>query len=64
MPFSVQGRSKKAREVKSKVKSILIIFFDIKGLVTKNSSWQAKQSFLHVTVTVHDDCLRTCGHFP
>jgi hypothetical protein len=31
----VQGRPKKARQVKSKVKSMLIIFFDIKGTVKK-----------------------------
>jgi hypothetical protein len=35
-------RPKMARQVKSKVKSMLIIFFDIKYL-TKNTSWQAKQ---------------------
>jgi hypothetical protein len=30
--------------MESKVKSMLIILFDIKGLFTKNSFWQAKQS--------------------
>jgi hypothetical protein len=37
-------------KMKSKVKIMLIIVFDIKGLFTKNSSWQAKQSIPH-TVT-------------
>jgi hypothetical protein len=38
---------KKVRHVKSKVESILtfFFFFDIKGLFTKNLSWQVKQSF-------------------
>jgi hypothetical protein len=35
------------RQVKSKVKSMLIIFFDI----TRNSSWWVKQSIPHTTVT-------------
>jgi hypothetical protein len=36
MACSVQGSPKKARHVKSKVKSMLIIFFDIKGIVHKD----------------------------
>jgi hypothetical protein len=35
MARSVQGIPKKARLVKSKVKSMLIIFFDIKRIVHK-----------------------------
>jgi hypothetical protein len=35
MACSVQGRSKKERKVKLKVKSMLIIFFDNKGIVHK-----------------------------
>jgi hypothetical protein len=35
MACSAQGISKKARQVKSKVKSMLIIFFDIRGIVHK-----------------------------
>jgi hypothetical protein len=33
MACSVQGRPKKARQVKSKGKFVLIISFDIKGIV-------------------------------
>jgi hypothetical protein len=44
-------RPGKMRQVKSKVKSILIIFFDIKEIVHKNPSWKAKQSIPHTTVT-------------
>jgi hypothetical protein len=43
-------------KMKSKVKSMLIIFFDIKGLFTKNLSWQAKQSILHITVIFYGNC--------
>jgi hypothetical protein len=57
-------RLKKARQVKNKVKSMLIIFFDIKGIVlTKNSFWQAKQSIPHTTMTFYSDrgnVLRFC----
>jgi hypothetical protein len=43
---------KKVKWVESRVESILIIFFDIRGAVHKeNSSWQAKQSIQHITVT-------------
>jgi hypothetical protein len=46
---------KTERQVKSKVKSIFIIFlifFNIKALFVKNLSWQDKQSILHINVTV------------
>jgi hypothetical protein len=46
--------------VKSKVKSMLIIFFDIKGMLIKNSSWHAKQSIPHTTVTFYGDCVIIC----
>ena len=35
-------KPKKARQVKSNVKSMIITFFDVKGLCTKNLSQQAK----------------------
>jgi hypothetical protein len=35
MACSVQGRPKKARKVKTEVKSMLIIFFGIKGIAYK-----------------------------
>jgi hypothetical protein len=37
--------------MKSKVKSMLIIFFDIKGIVLIEFILQAKQSILHTAVT-------------
>jgi hypothetical protein len=49
---------KLARQVKSKVKSMFNIFFNNKGLFTKNSSWQAKQSIPHTTVTLYSDCVK------
>jgi hypothetical protein len=54
---------KKARQVKTKVKSMYIIFFDIKGFFfTKNSTWQTKQSIPHTTVTLYGDCVK-CKDF-
>jgi hypothetical protein len=55
---------KKARQVKSKVKRMLINCFYIKGIVhKKNSSWQAKQSIPRTTVTFYDDCVEMCEDF-
>jgi hypothetical protein len=59
-------RQKKERQVKNKVKSILIIVFDIKGgggFFAEHSSWQAKQSIPHTTVTFYGDCLKMCEDF-
>jgi hypothetical protein len=53
MACSVPGRQKKARQVKSKVKSMFIIPYDI-----KNSSWQSKQSVLHTAVTFYGYCVK------
>jgi hypothetical protein len=39
---------------------MLVILFVIKGLFTKNSSWQAKQSIPHTFVTVYGDCVKIC----
>jgi hypothetical protein len=35
-------------------------FFDIKEIVQKNSSWQAKQSISHTTVTFYCYCVKMC----
>jgi hypothetical protein len=56
-------RPKKARQVKSKVKSILIIFFDFKRIVHKDSSWQAKELIPHTSVTFYGNCMKMCEDF-
>jgi hypothetical protein len=56
-------RPKMGRYVKSKVKSMLIISFDIKGMFKKNSFWQAKQSIPHTTVTFVCDCVKMGDDF-
>jgi hypothetical protein len=56
-------RSRKLRQVKSKVKSMLIIFFVVEVIIQKNSSWQAKQSFIHTTVMFYGDCVKLCNDF-
>jgi hypothetical protein len=58
MACSVQGRPKKGKQVKSKAKSVLNIFFDIKILF-----WQAKQTIPHTTVTFYGDCVEMCEDF-
>jgi hypothetical protein len=44
MACLVQGRPKKARQVKSKVKRMLIIFFDIMGIVNKEFVLAGRQT--------------------
>jgi hypothetical protein len=56
---SVQGRPKNQGKVKSKVKSMTIIFFDI----TKNSFLQIKKSIQHNTVIFYYDCIKICEEF-
>jgi hypothetical protein len=58
-----QTGKKKARQVKNKVKNMLLSFFDIKEMFTENSSWQAKRSIPHTTVTFYSDCLKMCEDF-
>jgi hypothetical protein len=39
---------------------MLIILFDIKGMFTNNSFWQAKQSVLRMTVMFYGNCMKMC----
>jgi hypothetical protein len=55
-------RPKKARQMKSKVKSVLIIFFDIKGVVQKEFVL-AGQSIQHTNVTFYGNCVKMCEDF-
>jgi hypothetical protein len=60
--YVVYGKPKPTeteRRVKRKVKSMLIIFFDI----TKNLSWQVKLSIPHTTLTFYGDCVKMCEEF-
>jgi hypothetical protein len=50
-------------KMKSKVKRMSIIFLTWRGLLTKNSSWQAKHSIPHTTVTFYGDCMKVCEDF-
>jgi hypothetical protein len=54
---------KKVRQVKSKVKSMLIIFFHIKRLFMQNSSWQAQRLIPHTAVMFYGDCMKICEDF-
>jgi hypothetical protein len=55
--------TEKARQVKSNVKSLHLIFVDLKGFLTKSSSWKAKESVLHTTMAFHGDCMEMCENF-
>jgi hypothetical protein len=44
---------KKAGQLKSKIKGMLIIFYHIEGLFKNNLSWQAKQSLSNATHPTH-----------
>jgi hypothetical protein len=41
-----------------KVKRMLSIFFYVRGIVYKESSWKASQSVVHTTVTIYGDCIK------
>jgi hypothetical protein len=56
-------RMRKARQVRSKVKSMTLFFLTSRGFFIKDSSWQAKQSSPHTTVTFHDGCVKMCEDF-
>jgi hypothetical protein len=55
-------RWKKVRQVKSEVNSMLIIFFDIRGIVHKEFVL-AGQSILHTTVMFYGNCMKMCEDF-
>jgi hypothetical protein len=56
-------RPKNAKQVKSKVKNVHIIFFDLRGLFTRSSSWKAKQSILRTILTFYGDCVKIYEDF-
>jgi hypothetical protein len=56
-------RPKNARQVKSKSRTCWSFSWTPGGLFTKNSSWQAKQSIPHNTVTFYGDCVKMCEDF-
>jgi hypothetical protein len=58
----VQGRPKKERQVKSKVKSMFIILSDIKGIVHKEIVLTG-QSIQHTTVMFYSDCVKMWEDF-
>jgi hypothetical protein len=61
--FREEGKSSTlVFKVKSKAKSMLIPLTS-RVLFTKNSSWQAKQSIPHTTLTFYGDCGKMCEHF-
>jgi hypothetical protein len=53
----------RARQIKSKVKSMLIIFFDNEGIVHKECVLAGQTSVPHTTVTFYDHCMKMCKDF-
>jgi hypothetical protein len=56
-------KKKKAKRVKSKFKSMLIIFFDLKGIVHKELVLASQAVNLYASVTFYGDCLKVCEDF-
>jgi hypothetical protein len=58
------SRPKEARQVNMRsqedVHNMFIVSFDIKRLLKKNSTWQAKEQFLHTSEKLYGDCLKIC----
>jgi hypothetical protein len=51
------------RQVKSKSRACSSLSLTSRGLFTNNSSWQAKQSILHTTVTFYGEWVKMCEDF-
>jgi hypothetical protein len=56
-------RPKKARQVRSKVMSIFIIFFDMKGIVRKEFVLEGQTVNSAYYVTFYGDCVKMCQDF-
>jgi hypothetical protein len=56
-------RPKEVRQVKSKVKSMLVIFFDIGGIVHKEFVLAGQRVNKHPTVTFYGDCMKMYEDF-
>jgi hypothetical protein len=50
--------------VKGKVKSIIIIFLDIKGIVHKEFILAGQKSIPHIIVIFYGHCMKVCGTSP
>jgi hypothetical protein len=63
--FKVQTHRDQRRWDRRRVKSRACLSFSLtsRGLFTKNSSWQAKQSVLHTTVTLYGYCMKMYKDF-
>jgi hypothetical protein len=56
-------QTEKGEHVKSKVRSMLISFFDIKEIVHKEFVLASLASVPHTTVTVYGDCVKMCEDY-
>jgi hypothetical protein len=63
MSLTQKFQTPRARQVKSKIKGMLIISLTSRELFTKNSSWQAKLSIPHITVMFYSDLVKMCEDF-
>jgi hypothetical protein len=61
MENSKLTKTEKARQVMSKVKSMLIIFFDIKGIVHEEFVLAGQTAILHTTVTFYSGFIPNFG---
>jgi hypothetical protein len=62
MAYLDQGRPKEARQVKSKIKTMFFIFFDIKEIVHQEFVL-AGQTVPHTVVTFYGNCMNMCEDF-
>jgi hypothetical protein len=56
-------KTENARQVKSKVKSMLFIFFNMKRIVHEEFMLVAKQEIPHTSDKFYGDCVNVCEHF-
>jgi hypothetical protein len=60
MQNSKLTKNKEVRQIKSKVRNMLIVCFDIKGAVNKEFILAGQNSILHTAMTFHGNCVKMC----
>jgi hypothetical protein len=63
LKFHTHQDRKRRNRLRAKSRACSSFFFGAKGFFTKNSSWQAKQSFPHTTVSFYYDYVKMCEDF-
>jgi hypothetical protein len=59
----MENPKKKKRRDRGKEVKLMLVILTLRGLFTKNSSRQVKQSIPHTTAAFYSDCVKKCTDF-